>query len=139
MRAAHQLQGCIDVSPGLSFLPLTLFLAVAGLLSGLDDCRIAVRLQQLSRVIVDFHFFDSHDAVLLSFDRQTQGSRLKRLDVVIEKELVRMRTQPNFIDFARSFVVYIDLHRILCEHISLEQKVMIGFECIKRLIERSRG
>jgi len=127
------------VSPGLSFLPLTLFLAVASLLSSLDDCRIAVRLQQLSRVVVDFHFSDPHDAVLSLSTDQTQQSRLNRLDIVIEKELVRMRTQPNFVDFSRSFVVYVDLHCILCEHISLEQKLMVGFERIKGLIERSRG
>src|SRR6516225_5616088 len=89
VRAAHQLQGSFDVSPGFRLLPFTLLLAVAGLLSSLDDCRIAVRLQQLSRVIVDFHFSNPHDAVLLSFDRRTQRLRLKRLDIVIERELIR--------------------------------------------------
>src|SRR5215831_8492970 len=59
------------------------------------------------------------------------------LDVVIKKELVRVRTQPNLIDFARALVVDIDLHRISGEHLSLEQKLMISLERIKRLIERS--
>jgi hypothetical protein len=44
VRAAHQLQGCFDMSPGLGFFRLTLFLVTAGFLSGLDDSFIAVSL-----------------------------------------------------------------------------------------------
>jgi hypothetical protein len=50
-----------------------------------------------------------------------------------------MWTQPNFVDFARSFVVDIDFHCVPCEHVSLEQKSMIGLERVERFIERPRG
>jgi hypothetical protein len=65
VRAAHKLQGCLDVPPGFSLFALTVFLAVAGPPGGLNHCHVSMGFQQLSRVIVDFHFSDPHDAVLL--------------------------------------------------------------------------
>src|SRR5207249_826176 len=69
VRAAHQLQGCFNVSPGFSLLRLTLLFAGASLLSGLNNCHLPMGLKQLSGIILDFDFSHPHDAVLLSFGK----------------------------------------------------------------------
>jgi len=85
VRATHLLQGGLDVSPGFSLFPLTLFLAGASPLSGLNDGHVPMGLQQLARVIVDFDFSDPHDVVLLAYETTTHGSRLGRLEHDPEK------------------------------------------------------
>jgi hypothetical protein len=85
VRAAHQLQGGLDVSPGFSLFPLALFLVGVSPLSGLDDRHLPMGLQQLARVIVDVDFSDPHDAVLLACETILHGSRLGRLEHDPEK------------------------------------------------------
>src|SRR5579885_3340239 len=77
MRAAHQLQRCFDMSPGFGFLRLTLLLIAAGLLRGFDNGAVAVRLEQHSRVIVDFNLADPHAAVLLSVETGDSRHRVQ--------------------------------------------------------------
>src|SRR5262245_57208731 len=60
VRTTHQHQGCLDVSPGFGVLALALFLAGARLLRSLGDGFLAVRVEQLSRVILDFDFSHPH-------------------------------------------------------------------------------
>src|SRR5262245_28075588 len=61
----------------------------------------------------------------------------KVLDVVIEKELVRMRAQTNFVDLARPFVAEIRIDHVLRENISLRKELVIFLKRIERFIERS--
>ncbi len=49
------------------------------------------------------------------------------LDVVVEEELVRMRSQPHRIDLLAPLVADPSLDQVLGKHLSLEQKLMILF------------
>jgi hypothetical protein len=66
VRPSHLLQGCFDTSPRFGFFRLTLLLEVSSLLSGLDDCHLAMGLKQLSGIVMDVDLTHPHDAVLLS-------------------------------------------------------------------------
>jgi hypothetical protein len=60
MRSPHLLQDCFNVSPGFAFFRLALFLAAASLLSRLNDRYLAMRLKQLSGILMNFHFSHPH-------------------------------------------------------------------------------
>src|SRR5436190_1605693 len=66
VRAAHQLQCRFDVPPGFGLFVLTLLLQGTCFLSGLGHGLVAVRLQQPTRVVLDFDFLHSHGVMLLS-------------------------------------------------------------------------
>src|SRR6266550_4589862 len=61
------------------------------------------------------------------------------LNVVIEMELVRMRTQPDGIDLLVPLVAEPGFDHVLGENIAAQQKGVIGFERIKRLLQRAGG
>jgi hypothetical protein len=65
VRPAHELQGRLDMSPGLGPFVFALHFEVNGLLGGFDHCVGTVCFQQLPRVVVDFDF--SHGVMLLLF------------------------------------------------------------------------
>jgi hypothetical protein len=66
-----------------------------------------------------------------------RSSKSGSLDIIIEMELVRMRTQPDGIDLLLSLVVEPGFDHIRSEHIAACQERMIAFECIKSLVQRS--
>jgi len=60
VRAAHQLQGRFDASPGFRFLVLTPLFTGTGLLSGLGNRPVTMRLQQFPRIVLDLNFSHPH-------------------------------------------------------------------------------
>src|SRR5919108_34123 len=69
VRPAHQLQGRFDVPPSFGVFAFALLFQRTSLLSGLGNGLVAVCLQQLPSVVVNFHFLHSHGAMLLSSAR----------------------------------------------------------------------
>jgi hypothetical protein len=67
VRPTHQLEGRFDVPPGFGLLAVALLFERRGLLSGLGNGPVAVRFQQLPRVVVNVDFLHSHGVMLLSF------------------------------------------------------------------------
>src|SRR6267143_440858 len=63
--------------------------------------------------------------------RQARGARTLR--VVIEEELVRMRTQGDGIDLALTLVGDPGVDQVLGEDITLEQELVVGLERIEHL------
>src|SRR5260370_12779189 len=60
------------------------------------------------------------------------------LNVVVQRELVRMRPQPDGVRFVLALVVDECLDQLLTEHIALRKEAVIVFEAIQRLLERRR-
>ena len=60
------------------------------------------------------------------------------LNIKVQRELVRMRPQPDWINLAFAFVTDPRLEHVGREHVSLEQEVMIALQRIERLIQRTR-
>src|SRR5262245_613602 len=61
----------------------------------------------------------------------------KASDVVIEKELVGMWTEPDLVDLARALVAKIGLDHVLGENVPLQEELVITFKRVERLVERS--
>src|SRR5262249_32021813 len=61
------------------------------------------------------------------------------LDVVIERELIRMRTQPDGVDFLLALVPDPGADDVAGEDVALQQELMVLFEGIQRFVERTRG
>jgi hypothetical protein len=57
------------------------------------------------------------------------------LDVIVEMEFVRMRAQPDGIDFAFALVVKPGLDHVSGEHIAAQKEGVIAFEGVKRLVQ----
>jgi hypothetical protein len=70
VRPSHLLQGCFDTSPGFGFFRFTLLLEVSSLLSGLNDCHLAMGFKQLSGIVMDVDLTHLHDAILLSLENK---------------------------------------------------------------------
>src|SRR5262245_40111231 len=66
VRPAHQFEGRLDVPPGFGFFVLALLFQHTRFLRGLGHGLVAVCLQQLPGVVVDFDFLHSHGVMLLS-------------------------------------------------------------------------
>ena len=81
VRPAHQLQGIFDVPPSLGLLAVALLLEGTSFLSGLGNGLVAVRVQQLPRVVLDFDFLHSHGVMLLFVSAVTYRSRTETPDV----------------------------------------------------------
>ena len=74
--------------------------------------------------------------------RKQSGRRIcsdpkRTLNVEIKVELVRVRPQRDGINLVLPLVADPSLDDILGEHITTEQKRMIGLECIERLLQRA--
>jgi hypothetical protein len=54
MRSAHELQDRFDVSPSFGLFRVTLLLATARALSGLNNSPVAIGLKELAGIIIDF-------------------------------------------------------------------------------------
>ena len=52
VRPSHLLQGCFDTSPRFGLFRFTLLLKFSSLLSGLNDCHLAVGFKQLSGIVM---------------------------------------------------------------------------------------
>src|SRR6516164_5623100 len=61
------------------------------------------------------------------------------LNVIIKMELVRVRTQPDGIDLLVPLVAEPGFNNVLGEDIAAQQKRVIGFERIQRLLQRAGG
>ena len=61
------------------------------------------------------------------------------LNVVIEMELVRMRAQPDGIDLLVTLVAEPCFDHVLGENVAAQQKGVISFERIQRLLQRTGG
>ncbi len=61
-----------------------------------------------------------------------------RLHVIVEAELVRMRSQPHGIDFILQFVVDPGRDHVLGEHVTLEQELVVFLQRLERRLERRR-
>src|SRR5512144_1543851 len=59
----------------------------------------------------------------------------QRLDVVVEGELVRMRTQPDWIHLVRALGLDPSLDEVGREDVALEQKLVILLEVIEHDVE----
>ena len=59
-------------------------------------------------------------------------------NVVVERELVRMRPQPDRLGFRFPLVIDESLEQFLGENIALEQELMVLFEAAQRFFERPR-
>src|SRR6266542_2187302 len=62
---------------------------------------------------------------------------LHKLDVVIEGELVRMRTQPHSLRFVLALVIDVRLDQLFSENIAAHQEPMIVFEAREGFVERA--
>src|ERR1700754_707343 len=82
MRPLHLLQGRFYVPPSFRFFLLATFFASTGLPCSLDNRLSAMRLQQLSGVVMDFDFFHLHFVMLLL---STALSLLSRSSVRTDK------------------------------------------------------
>ena len=60
------------------------------------------------------------------------------LNIVIEMELVRMRAQPDGIDLLIPLVAEPGFDHVLGENVAAQQKGVIGFKRIKRLLRTAR-
>lgn len=61
-----------------------------------------------------------------------------RLNIVIQRKLVRMRPQPDCIYLLGSLVVYVRPKHFFGEYISLQQKCMIALQGVEGFFERTR-
>src|SRR6185295_17890116 len=59
------------------------------------------------------------------------------LDVVVERELVRMRTQPNRIDLILPLVLDPGLDQVRGEHVALEEELVVLLEVVEHDVERA--
>jgi hypothetical protein len=58
------------MSPRFGFFRFTLLLEISSLLSGLNDCHLAMGLKQLSGIVMNVDLIHPHDAVLLSLENK---------------------------------------------------------------------
>src|SRR5258705_10436030 len=70
--------------------------------------------------------------------RRTGAVDAKRLDVVVEGELVRMRAQPDGVHLVLPLVVDPGLDQARGEHVPLQQEVVILLEAVQPDVERAR-
>src|SRR6185295_17283362 len=61
-----------------------------------------------------------------------------RLRVVVERELVRMRTEPDGAHFVRHLVLDPGLDHVLGEDVALHEEVVILLQVLEGLLERAR-
>src|SRR5262249_31154854 len=66
VRSAHQLHGGFDIPPGFRLLAVALLFQSRSFLRSLGDGLVAVRLQQLPGVVLDFGFLHSHGVISCS-------------------------------------------------------------------------
>src|SRR5215469_17696394 len=62
-----------------------------------------------------------------------QASRAIGSDVEVELELVRVRAEPDRVEFAGSLVVQPGLDQVWGEHPAVEQVVVVGFQGVEHL------
>ena len=60
-----------------------------------------------------------------------------RSDVIIEKELIGMRPEANFVDLARPLIVKVSFNYVLRKNVSNEKEFMVLLERIERFLKRS--
>src|SRR5262245_38047352 len=77
VRPAHQFQGRLDMPPGFGFFVLALLFKSTRLLRGLGHGLVAVCLQQLPGVVLDFDFLHSHGVMLLSSNATGTAERVR--------------------------------------------------------------
>src|SRR6185295_15932229 len=70
--------------------------------------------------------------------RRTGAVDAKRLDVVVEGELVRMRAQPDGVHLVLPLVVDPGLDQVRGEHVPLQQEVVVLLEVVQHDVERPR-
>src|SRR6516225_12033118 len=85
---AHQLEGRFDVPPRFGVFAFALLFQGPSLLRGLGNGLVAMCLQQLPRVVVDFAFLHSHGVMLLVFSAPlTPIARPRTVDVDTHQDL----------------------------------------------------
>ncbi len=62
------------------------------------------------------------------------GSPMSTLDVVVEKKLVGMRPEANFIDLPRPLIVEVGFNHIPGKDVSSEKEFMVLLECVERFL-----
>ena len=65
-------------------------------------------------------------------------ARMPALNIVVQAELVRVRTETERVDFALPFVVDPRADHVLREDVAAEEKLVIAFEVHERFVERAR-
>src|SRR4029079_18337556 len=60
------------------------------------------------------------------------------LNIVVQRELKRMRAHAERRDLAIALVCNPALDQLRAEYVTLEQEVVIGFQRLQRIIERTR-
>jgi len=77
-------------------------------------------------------------SLFASPDRHRPTNQFTSLNVIVETELIWMRTQSHGIDFLDSLVGNPLLHHVFGKDITLEQELVVCFQGIQRRVERSR-
>lgn len=60
----------------------------------------------------------------------------QKLNVVIQRELVRMRAQANGVHFLRALVIDIRIEQFLGEDVALQEELVVPLQRIERIFER---